>query len=191
MDYIMSPIVTAMIRGGICFIDEIAKIRPRALAPLASLLDERRYIDSNILGERIIAHPGFRLVGATNTIDLHQNQLPDFIQSRMRPVISISFPGREEIDAIVASRFKGLRTGDSTLLDLYWDLWKERHGDRPPAPRDSLYIFGYARKLADFESAGRKEPLALDGPSEAGPITEDHLTRAMDTFHESLTGSGG
>ena len=44
MDYIMSPLVTAMIRGGICFIDEIGKIRARALAPLASLLDERRYL---------------------------------------------------------------------------------------------------------------------------------------------------
>ncbi|MFO7614738.1 MAG: AAA family ATPase [Bacteroidales bacterium] len=46
MDYVLSPLVTAMALGQICFIDEIAKIRPRALALLVSVLDERRYIDS-------------------------------------------------------------------------------------------------------------------------------------------------
>ncbi len=182
MDYIMSPIVTAMIRGGICFIDEIAKIRPRALAPLASLLDERRYIDSIILGERIYAHPGFRLVGATNTIDLQQNQLPDFIQSRMRPVITVEFPGRAEIDAIVTSRFHSLNSRSRPLLDKYWNLWAERYGDHPPTPRDSIYIFGYAHKLADFESAGSDRPLVLDGSVKAAPITEAHIARAMEAF---------
>jgi hypothetical protein len=54
MDYILSPLVSAAVRGAVCFVDEIAKIRTRALAPLASLLDERRYIDSTLLGERPI-----------------------------------------------------------------------------------------------------------------------------------------
>src|SRR3989337_3288926 len=70
MDYIVSPLVTAMVRGAICFIDEIAKIRLRALAPLASVFDERRYIDSNILGERIYAQPGFRFIAAPNPVAL-------------------------------------------------------------------------------------------------------------------------
>lgn len=58
MDYILSPLATAMLRGGICFIDEVGKLRAKALAPLASVLDERRYLDSTLLGERIHAHPG-------------------------------------------------------------------------------------------------------------------------------------
>src|SRR3990172_5409621 len=33
MDYILSPLATAMARGGICFIDEIGKLRPRAAPP--------------------------------------------------------------------------------------------------------------------------------------------------------------
>jgi len=28
MDYVLSPLVTAMLEGAICFIDEIGKIRP-------------------------------------------------------------------------------------------------------------------------------------------------------------------
>ena len=62
MEYIASPLLTAMKEGGICFIDEIAKIRPRALALLVSVLDERRYIDSNLLGERVEAHERFRFI---------------------------------------------------------------------------------------------------------------------------------
>ena len=57
MEYVVSPLVTAMERGAICFIDEIGKIRPRALALLVSVLDERRYIDSTLLGTRIKADP--------------------------------------------------------------------------------------------------------------------------------------
>jgi len=92
MDYVVSPLVTAMLVGGICFIDEIAKIRPRALALLVSVLDERRYIDSTLLGERVEAKPGFRFVAATNTADLEGNALPEFLKSRMRPVISVGYP---------------------------------------------------------------------------------------------------
>ena len=43
MDYIVSELVSTMLKGGVCFVDEIAKIRTLALAPLASLMDERRY----------------------------------------------------------------------------------------------------------------------------------------------------
>src|ERR1035438_1596531 len=66
MDYVISPLVTAMVRGAIFFLDEIGKIRPRALSLLASVLDERRYLDSTLLGERIYADPNFRLIAATN-----------------------------------------------------------------------------------------------------------------------------
>ena len=69
MDYILSPLVAAMHMGGIYFIDEIGKIRPRALALLVSVLDERRYIDSTLLGERVYADRNFRFIAATNTTD--------------------------------------------------------------------------------------------------------------------------
>jgi len=105
MDYSLSSVATAMLKGGICFVDEIAKMRPRALAPLASLLDERRYLDSNNLGERIHAHPAFRFVAATNTADMKGNLLPDFIRSRIRPIIRVGYPERREINQILSRRY--------------------------------------------------------------------------------------
>ena len=183
MDYIVSPIVTAMIKGSVCFIDEIAKIRPRALAPLASLLDERQYLDSNLLGERIYANPGFRFVAATNTMDLEENRLPDFIRSRMRPVINVDYPMQDEIDMIIKSHFHAF-SNKNPMLDLYWKLWRKVNKDVPPTPRDSIYVFGYALKLADFEATGGSHPLCLESCNVANGIEEAHLKQAFEAFYD-------
>lgn len=186
MDYIVSALVTAMVRGAICFIDEIGKIRLRALAPLASALDERRYIDSNILGERIYAHPGFRFIAATNTIDLESGLLPDFIRSRMRPVIKIGHPQREEIDMIVKSQFHALQRNGNSLLDKFWELWGERYKDKPPTPRDSIHLFGFALNLANFEAIKDVRPYVLECNSNESKIKAGHLEQAFDAFYDSF-----
>lgn len=187
MDYILSPLASAMVEGGICFIDEIGKIRPRALAPLASLLDERRYIDSTLLGERIHAHPSFRLIAATNTSDLEQSRLPDFIRSRLQPVITIGYPDRKEVDAIIANRFAASSQGlHASLLEHFWSLWHARHKDKLPSPRDSIQIFAYAHKLADFESAATARPVHLNGSAHTARISKEHLSQAFSIFHETI-----
>ncbi len=185
MDYIVSPLVTAMLRGGICFIDEIAKIRPRALAPLVSVLDERRYIDSALLGERVYAHLGFRFVAATNSDDLDENPLPGFIRSRLRPVISIENSSREEIEMISRRRFNGNGDNVTDLLQRFWELWDRRGGDRPPTPRDSLYILGYAINLADFEAVRGRVPCDLNEQVRSA-VTDEHIERAFDAFQDSV-----
>ncbi len=162
MDYILSPIVTGMIRGGIVFLDEIAKIRPRALAPLVSLLDERRYLDSTILGERIYAHPGFRFIAATNSSDLDGGQFPEFIHSRLCPTIRVGLPCREELEKILRSHIPGLSNNGHELMRQFWDCWKTYHGDRLPTPRESLQIFAFAFQLANYEQAIQVKPYALE-----------------------------
>lgn len=184
MDYIVSPLVTAMLRGGICFIDEIAKIRPRALAPLVSVLDERRYIDSTLLGERVYAHKGFRFVAATNSDDLDENPLPGFIRSRLRPVISIENSSREEIERITRGRFNGMANRGTDLLHRFWELWERRGGNRLPTPRDSLYILSYAINLADFEAVRSRVPCDLN-EQVGSVVTEEHIERAFDAFQDS------
>jgi len=180
MDYIVSELVTAMLQGGICFIDEIAKIRPRALAPLASLLDERRYLDSIVLGERIYAHPGFRFVAATNTTDLEAALLPDFIKSRMRPVITVTYPDRDEIDRILRSRYSILRKNGKGLLDCFWNLWKDNLGDKPPSPRDFIDTFAYALSLANSETTQIKKPFILKHPGFLCTIGKEHIEKAFE-----------
>lgn len=165
MDYILSPLVTAMITGGIIFIDEIGKIRPRALALLVSVLDERRYIDSTLLGERIIAHPAFRFIAATNTAEI--NLLPEFINSRMRPVITIEFPPRAEIEKIILSQYTGMQKEISKLLDIFWLLWVQYNSSHKLSPRDAIYLFSLAENLSAFENAGGGDALmktSMDHP---------------------------
>lgn len=186
MDYIVSPLVTAMLDGGICFIDEIAKVRPRALALLVSVLDERRYIDSTLLGDRVPAHPGFRFVAATNTADLEGNALPEFLKSRMRPVVPVGYPPRGEIDQIVCSRHSRLSEKAEGLLDCFWMEWKKISPQTPPTPRDAVYAFDLALSLADFEAMGglpsKRDAgsIPLDSDVRAEAINEErHLKRAL------------
>ena len=181
MDYILSPLATAMLRGGICFIDEIGKLRHRALAPLVSVLDERRYLDSNLLGERIYAKPGFRFVAATNTVDLAAQSLPEFIRSRLRPQIEVGFPPREQIDRMVRQRFPRLDrlNGEGErLLGRFWQLWREARSEAPPSPRDTLYLFGLMLNLADAEASTPTRPISPKRRSLVTPTTT-HLEAAF------------
>ncbi len=185
MDYIVSPLVSAMLNGGICFIDEIAKIRPRALALLVSVLDERRYIDSTLLGERVEAHPGFRFVAATNTADLEGNAMPEFLRSRMRPVVMVGYPPKAEIEEIVRSRHPRLESQAEDLLTSFWIHWEEICSGTFPTPRDVVYTFNLALSLADFEAVGgfsgidEQGGLSLDPKVRAETVEEKHLERAL------------
>ena len=93
--YVASPLVTAMIRGGICILDEGNRMSERSWASLAPLLDNRRYVESIVAGIKIQAHPAFRLVSTMND-DASTFELPEYIHSRLQPQIWIDFPERDE-----------------------------------------------------------------------------------------------
>jgi MoxR-like ATPase len=188
LDYILSPLATALVRGGICFVDEIGKIRPRALALLVSVLDERRYLDSTLLGERIPAHPGFRFIAATNTADLEGSLMPDFIKSRMRPVVPVGYPRGEEINRMVKTRYRRLSQNGDRLLDRFWDLWRKKNGEKPPVPRDSNDIFGFAMGLADYEEAENSHPFRLENRAFSPDLQERHLEAAFAAFYPGNEG---
>jgi MoxR-like ATPase len=188
MDYILSPLMTAMHVGGICFVDEIAKIRPRALSNLASVLDDRRYIDAAMLGERVYAHPDFRFISATNNTDLDGQILPEFILSRLRPVIHIGYPSRESMDHLISTHAPSLQPSDTHLLDCFWSLWHAQEATNPPSPRDAVQTFSLAQKLADYEAIPKSREKALQGRNGGStklraetsrPITREHVTRAF------------
>lgn len=184
MEYVLSPLVTAMHQGGICFIDEIGKIRPRALALLVSVLDERRYIDSTLLGERVEAKPSFRFVAATNTGEV--SDLPEFIQSRMRPVITIGRPPDEEINQVVYAQEGVTQENRDALTTRFWELWKG--GSLHPTPRDAIHHMALAASLSDYSSSGamlRPDSDATEVGALLGhgrgkpPIQRDHLDEAF------------
>jgi MoxR-like ATPase len=187
MDYVLSPLSTAMMRGAICLIDEIGKIRPRALALLASVLDERRYIDSTLLGERIHARPGFRFIGATNTGEV--SMLPEFIRSRLWPVITVGYPDKDEIKNIIELEFSKSAPQMDELFDSFWFMWEKKLGtEKRPTPRDAIHIFSLASNLCDLES-GRYSadkgnmPDVLPAQTEALSnlkLNQSHIASALD-----------
>ena len=64
--YMASPLVTAMIRGGVCILDEGNRMSEKSWASLAPLLDHRRSVDSIVAGITIHAHDDFRFVTTMN-----------------------------------------------------------------------------------------------------------------------------
>src|ERR1043166_922692 len=97
--YVASPLVTAMVRGGIAILDEGNRMSEKSWASLAPLLDNRRYVESIVAGIKIKAHPLFRLVATMND-DASTFDLPEYIHSRLQPMILIDFPERHEEFAI-------------------------------------------------------------------------------------------
>ena len=64
--YVASPLVTAMVRGGVAILDEGNRMSEKSWASLAPLLDTRRYVESIVAGIKIHAHEDFRMVATMN-----------------------------------------------------------------------------------------------------------------------------
>ncbi len=192
MEYVLSPLVCAMLNGGIFFLDEIGKIRPRALALLVSVLDERRYIDSSLLGERVVAAPGFRFIAATNTGEV--GLLPEFIRSRMRPVIKVGYPPRQEIEEIIQKQFVSRLDNLTALLERFWFMWDKRSKDMPPpTPRDAIAVFSLATSISEFEARNGSEKLrtsiktdafTLDASDHQITVSFEHMEKALKELFE-------
>ncbi len=98
--YHASPLVTAMIRGGVCVLDEGNRMNEKSWASLAPLLDHRRYVESIVAGISVSAHPGFRCCVTMNQ-DESTFEVPDYILSRLQPTLKLNFPSREDEIAIL------------------------------------------------------------------------------------------
>jgi MoxR-like ATPase len=151
-EYVLSPLATAMVEGGVCLIDEIGELRPSALAFLLPLLDGQRSFYSPLLGERITAHPRFRFVATMNHTDplaatLHSNHK---LTRRLRPVIEVGPFSPDEIRLLVGRQFPVSRDNQQ-LLSCFWSCWRDRRESVPPTPWDALYIFGMAENIAAAE----------------------------------------
>jgi len=66
--YVASPLVTAMLTGSVCILDEGNRMSEKSWASLAPLLDNRRYVESLVAGVKIPAAPGFRFVATRTTM---------------------------------------------------------------------------------------------------------------------------
>jgi len=142
--YVASPLVTAMLRGGVCLLDEGNRMGEKCWASLAPLLDSRRYVESIVAGIKIKAHPDFRFCATMNE-DASTFELPEYIHSRLQPQIYVDFPDAEEEARILKDN---LPFCDDEVLNYVVDFLQRAHrGGERYTVRDGINVARYALKL--------------------------------------------
>jgi len=141
--YVASPIVSAMITGGVVILDEGNRMSEKSWASLAPLLDQRRYVESQIAGITIKAHPEFKMAVTMNT-DASTFELPEYIISRLQPVIELDFPSADEEKLIL--RYTVPFAPDE-LIDIVVSFLQAAHNDAQPYTiRSGIQVVQYTLK---------------------------------------------
>lgn len=146
IDYRASALVAAVIRGGIALLDEGNRMPERSWASLAPLMDDRRYIESEVAAIKIHAHRNFRLCVTMNT-DASVYELPSYIQSRLKPKIELVNPPWEIQKEIIRAKCPGVQ--QDLLLAALRELKKRFVKGRQDSTRDMLTFAQYAQKLRE------------------------------------------
>ncbi len=154
VEYVASSLITAMIVGGVCILDEGNRMQERAWASLAPLLDSRRYIESVSVGLMLQAHKNFKFISTMND-DASCFELPEYIQSRLHPYISLDFPERSEERKILEVN---LPYTNPIVLDYTAEFltMARREGDEFSV-RDGIHIANYAGKMLEYEASSGRE----------------------------------
>lgn len=141
--YHASPLVTAMLTGGICILDEGNRMNEKSWASLAPLLDHRRYVESIVAGITIPAHQDFRCCVTMND-DESTYEIPDYILSRLQPTLQIGFPNRQDEMEILRYHLPFV---EDDMLALTVDFLQRAHDlNLEFSPRDGIHILQYALK---------------------------------------------
>jgi MoxR-like ATPase len=154
--YHASPLVSAMLTGGVCVLDEGNRMNEKSWASLAPLLDHRRYAESVVAGVTIPAHPDFRVCVTMNE-DESTYEVPDYILSRLQPTLTLGFPARDDEMAILKYH---LPFAQVELLALTVEFLQQAHALKLDfSPRDGINMLRYAIKRMAQDP---KHPLSRD-----------------------------
>ncbi len=156
IQYAASSLVTAMIQGGVCILDEGNRMSEKSWASLAPLLDDRRYVESIVTGIKIPAARDF-LIAVTMNDDASTYELPEYIHSRLQPQIYIDFPERDEEKMILR---ENLPFVDDEILEYVVNFLQSAHeADEIYTVRDGINIARYAAKRIKSEKLAIEDAL--------------------------------
>lgn len=151
-----SPLVTAMITGGLCVLDEGNRMNEKSWASLAPLLDNRRYVESIVAGVTIHAHENFRCCVTMNQ-DESTFEIPDYILSRLQPTLTLDYPRRRDELAILRYH---LPFAKPEMLELTVEFLQKAHELKLDfSPRDGINMLRYALKRL---AQNPEHPLSAD-----------------------------
>lgn len=147
--YHASPLVTAMIRGGVCILDEGNRMNEKSWASLAPLFDGRRHVESIVAGTTIPASPDFRAAVTMNR-DESTFEIPDYILSRLQPTLSVGFPDKHDEMAILQYH---LPFAEPEMLAITVEFLQHSHELKLDfSPRDGINLLRYAIKRMSQDS---------------------------------------
>ena len=155
--YHASPLVTAMITGGVCILDEGNRMNEKSWASLAPLLDHRRYVESIVAGITIPADSAFRCAVTMNE-DESTFEIPDYILSRLQPTLALGHPSRDEEKRILQYH---LPFAAGEMLELTVQFLTQSHEMKLDfSARDGINVLRYALKQL---AADPEHPLGKHG----------------------------
>jgi hypothetical protein len=155
IQYHASSLATAVIKGGICIMDEANRMSEKAWASLAPLLDRRRYFESIVAGIKIKAHPNFKIAVTMNE-DSSTYEIPEYIDSRLNPKIFLDFPeAKDEFEILKYN----VPYADSNILNYIVAFLQEGHDkNKAYSVRDGINMARYYMKLVDAEEKNYEKP---------------------------------
>lgn len=154
--YQASPLVTALLTGNVCLLDEGNRMNEKSWASLAPLLDHRRSVESVVAGIQIRAHEDFRCCVTMNE-DASTYEVPDYILSRLQPTLKVEFPAKEHELAILQYH---LPFAPAEMINLTVNFLQKAHQlDLPFSIRDGIHVAQYALKRMAQDP---NHPLARD-----------------------------
>lgn len=123
IDFVEGPVVQAMRKGHILYIDEINMAKPETLPILHSVLDHRRMLTNPYTGEVLLAHKDFTVIAAINEGYIGTSPLNEALKNRF---ISFSIPylkGEPLRDLFIREFPKASATLIHTMLNLSEDYF--------------------------------------------------------------------
>ncbi|MGC6551472.1 MAG: AAA family ATPase, partial [Rubripirellula sp.] len=156
ISYHASPLVSAMLCGGICLLDEGNRMNEKSWASLAPLFDGRRMVESVVAGIQIPASSEFRAAITMND-DESTFEIPDYILSRLQPTLKVGFPNRQ--DEMEILRYH-LPYAEAEMLAMTVEFLQTSHQLKLDfSPRDGINVLRYALKRLQQDST---HPLSRD-----------------------------
>ena len=154
ISYHASPLLTAVIQGGIVILDEGNRMSEKSWASLAGLLDYRRTVESVVAGITLTAHKDFKCCITMNE-DASTFEIPEYILSRLQPAIQIPFPSKAEEQKILRYH---VPNSPKETLDLCLDFLQKAHNlDLPYSVRDGIHCIRFALKLQQITNGNLTE----------------------------------
>lgn len=141
--YHASPLVSAMICGGVCLLDEGNRMNEKSWASLAPLFDGRRMVESIVAGITIPAAREFRAAVTMNQ-DESTFEIPDYILSRLQPTLKVGFPNKQDEMAILQYH---LPFAEAEMLAMTVEFLQHSHELKLDfSPRDGINLLRFAIK---------------------------------------------